>query len=218
MEMNLPPYMLLLVLAVLLGVAGAVYKALDERRETRERGEEYGRIAASRGWRFAHKDPQARRELGLPWGWGNHWQRNFTRGELEGTGFIVYDDIVKPKNQTQILRCFAAFHMGAEFPRFRIYPNNWMTLLNLSLTWSKVQFPEDPAFGEAYRMEAPDKEAAHAACQPRIRSLLLQNPGWSLESKSGWLRLTDGARDRPATTVEDFLSRTWELAKLFRDR
>lgn len=76
--------------------------------------------------------------------------------------FLHFDDICASRNR-RIELSWAAFRLPEATPRLRVIPDTRLDLLDRSLTWDTLRFPQDPVFSEAYRVESPEGPGAGGA-------------------------------------------------------
>ena len=190
-----------------------IYVYVSQMRGEAERARRIQAVAAAKGWSYLEKDPETRKELGLPFGWGSQAQYNFVRGKAGGAAFVMFDYIITTKN-SRIERSWAAFRLPEQAPRFRVIPNTWRFFLDRGLTWERLRFPQDLTFSDTYRVESPDGPRAAAVFTDAVRSRLNAAPGLSIVSRNGWLQLSGPAFAAPEE-LEPFLNRSLDVARPF---
>ncbi|OGQ60376.1 MAG: hypothetical protein A3G92_03295 [Deltaproteobacteria bacterium RIFCSPLOWO2_12_FULL_38_8] len=191
------------------------------RRKEKKRTEALSQWARSRGYSFLEQDSnmvgaQFTRYLEL-FNCGRSIKfRNVIRATIEGkeSQFFDYEYVTgSGKHSTTHCQTVAAFSLvSTMFPEFTLSPESFFHKIGSLVGYDDIDFPEDEMFSKTCFLRAKDMNAVKNIFNPQVRSALLLNKGWSIESGAHWL-IVYKADDR--INVEDFSDFVQETTHLF---
>lgn len=192
-----PPWVLLIMLPLVVGVAVAAHLAAKARREQLQQ------LAASLGWRFVpgndYSDDPCYRTFAVFQRGDSRRAYNTLRGELGGGEKLqaVAGDFgyVTGSGKNRHTHRFSYLLVQLPFPTLalQLRPEGVLDKVAAAIGFDDIDF-ESAEFSRRYFVKAEDKRFAYALLDPRMMQFLLAEPPRSLELEYGRLCVAEGDR------------------------
>jgi hypothetical protein len=184
-----PAVIVVLFLLVPLVLTGAIIYGVH--RWERKRVEEMRPVARAMGFAFEEKLAGAADEVfgALPLLSRGHSRRTSSvmRGELAGEPAVVFDyryTVGSGKNSNTCRQTVALFPTrGRDLPDFELGPENFLHRIGQVFGYQDIDFEQDDVFSKAYLLRGENEAAIKRTFSSTVRSLLVQEPGWSIQSR-----------------------------------
>ena len=213
-------------LPLLIGIAAFVVLATiarrinDQLQARRDRG--YAAYCQSRGFEFVGSRPGAEAEYAGFWlfdqGYARTVQHEFS-GTNAGHRFraFEYTYTTGGGRATRLHEqgVITWTDVGANLPEFTLGPEYPYNRITQVLGSSDIDFPEDPAFSNAYVLKAPNEGEIAGAFTPQVRAFLAANRGQHVSGSANRLIWWLEGRLPPPELLDAFLSDGAMIRDLF---
>lgn len=191
----------LLIVVGIFAVFGAiVYFGIMQERK---RAEAMQQVATVMGFSYAKDDSGVGlppRAVTLPLFDRGHSRKakNLLGGTLADHPVTVLDYTYvtgSGKNRTMHRQTVALFPDAASgLPDFEMAPENIFHKIGAAFGYQDIDFPDDEEFSKRYLLRGSDEAAIRDSFTPAARTMLAQNPGWSVHTKDGSVALFHAGR------------------------
>jgi hypothetical protein len=211
------PLIFTVPVAVGLGVAALIVASI---RGERRRNEAMARASETIGFAFAPKghpgDLKALADLPLFGSGHSRKVRNLMTGRMGAVGARLFDyqyTVGGGKHSHTWRQTVALIPAPPGLPDFVLAPENIFHKVGQRFGYQDIDFDHSPEFSSRYLLRGADETAIRAAFSPDRLAFLAGQPGWTVESRGGYLGVyRAGKRCRPEDLPTLFadVQRVWQ--------